>query len=238
MSELAGLRDRQGSFNSVPWPAESAISSQPASGCEAQDYARGAVIYSCGEPARHLWRVDRGIVRSVIIATDGRRFVRDFLLPGDVFGFEPNKSYSGWAEAVGDCRISRMRRTVLAAIAGEDPSAAGELLSWMARHCERAAAHSALLARAGAEDRVLQFLVDLAGRSAPERRITLPITRSDIGDYAGLASETVSRAISRLRSRGLITTDRGAIVLLEIGPAHVAASRPDPFAGARPESPR
>ena len=237
MPELAGLRDRDARLDSVPWPAGSAASNQADLEHEAHEYARGAVIYSCGESAEHLWRVDRGIVRTVTIANDGRRFVRDFLLPGDVFGFEPNKTYSGWAEAVCDCRISRMRRTVLAAIAGEEPLAARELLSWMAGHCERAAAHSALLARAGAEDRILQFLVDLARRSAPEQRVALPMTRSDIGDYAGLASETVSRAISRLRSRGLITTDRGAIVLLETSPPPIVTSRPAAFAGAQPGFP-
>jgi CRP-like cAMP-binding protein len=234
MSELAHLRDRQGTWDASLWPARP---SQSISQHEEQEHARGAVIYSCGEPADHLWRVERGVVRSVTMTTDGLRFVRDFHFPGDVFGFEANHAYSGWAEAVCDCRTARMRRSELAAAAGDDPSIAGELLSWMARHCERAMAHSALLARAGAEERIVHFLLDLAQRSAPERRVALPMTRSDIGDYLGLASETVSRAISRLRHRGLIATDRGAIVLLKVRPAQIVATHADDLVGTEPRYP-
>jgi CRP-like cAMP-binding protein len=39
---------------------------------------------------------------------------------------------------------------------------------------------------------------------ASDGRISLPMTRTDIGDYLGLTMETVSRALSQLKSDGII----------------------------------
>ena len=42
--------------------------------------------------------------------------------------------------------------------------------------------------------------------------IALPMTRTDIGDYLGLTTETVSRTFTQLKKTGLITLRAGGLV--------------------------
>jgi CRP-like cAMP-binding protein len=61
-----------------------------------------------------------------------------------------------------------------------------------------------LLGHMTAMERIASFLLDLSARRS-DGRISLPMTRTDIGDYLGLTMETVSRAFSQLKSGGIIT---------------------------------
>jgi CRP-like cAMP-binding protein len=49
-----------------------------------------------------------------------------------------------------------------------------------------------------------------------DSRLEVPMTRTDIGDYLGLTTETVSRAISRMRDDQVVSAEtRGHIVILD-----------------------
>jgi CRP-like cAMP-binding protein len=74
-----------------------------------------------------------------------------------------------------------------------------------------------VLGRASAAEKLAYFLMDLARRISAARRIELPMSRTDIGDYLGLSSETVSRAFTILRRKGLIATHRRYVTLLDPG---------------------
>lgn len=61
-----------------------------------------------------------------------------------------------------------------------------------------------LLGRKTSAEKVAAFLLEMDQRMATPSVLTLPMTRRDIADYLGLTLETVSRALSALRDRGLI----------------------------------
>ncbi|MFZ3034326.1 MAG: helix-turn-helix domain-containing protein [Parvibaculum sp.] len=67
--------------------------------------------------------------------------------------------------------------------------------------------HIILLGRKTAYKKIASFLLMLltqAEQPNSEKIITLPMTRTDIGDYTGLAEETVSRVLTRFRKLGYI----------------------------------
>jgi CRP/FNR family transcriptional regulator len=79
--------------------------------------------------------------------------------------------------------------------------------------------HAMLLGRKTALERVASFLLRcVPNRSGPDcsgprsvddhADIHLTMTRQEIADYLGLTIETVSRAFSELRRRGVLATDR------------------------------
>jgi len=61
-----------------------------------------------------------------------------------------------------------------------------------------------LLCRSGPTQRVVAFLVDVDRRLSPAGVMNLPMNRRDIGDYLGLTLESVSRALSQLRTAGVL----------------------------------
>ena len=76
-----------------------------------------------------------------------------------------------------------------------------------------------LLARRNAEQKLATFFANLSARfktrgySADEFDLTM--SRYDIGNYLGLADETVSRLISKFRENKIIEADRKRITILD-----------------------
>jgi len=73
-------------------------------------------------------------------------------------------------------------------------------------------------------ERVSAFLVEMEGRSAAAGVLALPMSRLDIADYLGLTLETVSRALTALKRKGLIRflgTQRYIVVVNSSGLAEI-----------------
>lgn len=68
-----------------------------------------------------------------------------------------------------------------------------------------------MLGRKSAAERVASFLFVITERFGEDReggrQITLPMCRSDIADFLGLTTETVSRSFTALRKSGVIALD-------------------------------
>jgi CRP/FNR family transcriptional regulator len=77
-----------------------------------------------------------------------------------------------------------------------------------------------LLGKRSAEERLATFLVSLSkryharGLSATE--FNLPMSRQDIGNYLGLAIETVSRLFAHFQEQNLLTVNRRRVVLHDL----------------------
>ncbi len=174
----------------------------------------GDVIYAHEDAAEFVYEVVEGMVRTVLLSNEGRRVVRGFFTPGDVFGLTRNGRHESSAEAVSAATVARCGRRRLESLALVDPIMARELWAWLLVEGERTTARLALLTHARAVERIAYFLTEMAERVGEADRLQLPMSRYDIGDYLGLSSETVSRAFTALRRRGLISTYGRAVVLL------------------------
>jgi CRP-like cAMP-binding protein len=150
------------------------------------------------------------------LTNDGRRAVRDFHLPGDFLGVETGQSYTCSAEAVCDVYLVRFERERLQDPTNEDGATWHQLLCWMPVDSERIAKRLLLFGRGSALERLAFFLIDIAERYSAGTRLELPMTRTDIGDYLGLSSETVSRAFTTLREKGLVSIEGHSVTLRDV----------------------
>lgn len=157
--------------------------------------ASDPAIYVQGDPARALYAVLTGAVRTVRHSREGRRQVGAFYYPGDLFGLSGNDEHDYTAEAICPTRIMTFERST-----GDGEATVAAALCEL----ERAHAHLAMLGRRSAEEKVASFLVDMARHGASDLS-TLPMSRQDMADYLGLALETVSRALSRFKDEGLVS---------------------------------
>ena len=76
-----------------------------------------------------------------------------------------------------------------------------------------------ILGQKSAEERLASFLIGLSNRfrrrGFSANQFNLSMSRSDIGNYLGLALETVSRLFTRFQNEGLLRVDRKHIELLD-----------------------
>lgn len=108
----------------------------------------------------------------------------------------------------------------LEALARELPGLQHQLFRLMSREIMQEEAQLLMLGRMKAEERLAAFLLSFSkryqrlGHSPTDLR--LPMSRQDLGDYLGLALETVSRLFSRFQEDKLIVVHGRSIKLLDL----------------------
>ena len=182
------------------------------------EFADGDTILDEGEPAEHVFNVTGGVVRLFKLLADGHRTVTGFLFPGDFLGLTNHETYVSSAEALGDVKLCRFSRTKLEGLFTTVPKLEKRLLGMASNELAAAQDQMVLLGRKSAGEKIASFLLTLSDRQiaravAPDP-VLVPMTRSDIADYLGLTTETVSRTFTQLKVKGLIRLEAGGKVVL------------------------
>jgi CRP/FNR family nitrogen fixation transcriptional regulator len=173
---------------------------------------RNADEIICEPDSREAWwyRVDSGAARCCTHLVDGRRRVIEFMLPGDLFQAYTLPIHDVCIEAiVTPTRVARFSPPQLEQLARADHRVASDLCEAAPRAIVRLQTHAVMLGHGSAIGRIAGFLLEFARRSGveDEETMALPMSRSDIADYLGLAVESVSRALTQLRREQVIELD-------------------------------
>lgn len=168
----------------------------------------GKALCAEGEAADHCYKILSGFVRTMKFTHDGQRQICDFLMAGDLVGFEAQDTYVVSAEALTDCTVVIYPRRIVDEVLRQDPAANAQIRSAMSRSLATIQQRLVLLCKTPAKERLCWFLLHIADRASKNaNEVDLPMARSDIADYLGLAIETVSRLIASLKQSGIIATD-------------------------------
>ena len=181
-------------------------------------FTADAEIFDQDSLVRHCYQITSGCLRTVRLMEDGRRLIDRFLLPGDLLGFAAGTHHDVAAQSVTASTLRRYPVQAVATLAERDADFACFL--WQTATAELRAAHDhgLLLGRKTATERVASFLKDMAARIPLTNefvpgQMALPMGRADIADHLGLTVETVSRTLTQLRCRSVITVLPGKIIV-------------------------
>jgi CRP/FNR family transcriptional regulator, nitrogen fixation regulation protein len=178
--------------------------------CSEFKYRIGSEVFGEGEEAEYIYQIISGAVRTYKLLSDGRRQINAFHLPGDLFGLENGPAHRFTAEAIVETKVRITRRRSLFETVTSQKAAAKnlkKLVGLVGQNLRHAENHLLLLGRKTALEKVATFLVEMDERMARPNVMLLPMNRLDIADYLGLTLETVSRALSTLKRRGLLQFD-------------------------------
>jgi CRP/FNR family transcriptional regulator, nitrogen fixation regulation protein len=169
-------------------------------------YAKGTEIFVENETADYIYQIVSGAVRTLKLLPDGRRQIGAFYLPGDIFGVENGDAHRLTAEAIVDIKVLLAKRTrIFGEFSEESLAGTTEVLNLLTRSLQHAENHLLLLGRQTSVEKVAAFLIEMDRRLQSPGEIILPMNRRDVADYLGLTIESVSRALSILRSEGLLS---------------------------------
>jgi CRP/FNR family nitrogen fixation transcriptional regulator len=146
---------------------------------------------------------------------DGRRYIGDFVWPGDLLGMDDLDLHDFGAESVTNMTLRRYPRRMVEALAQSNAALALRLRTLAAVNLRHAYQQMTLLARTSATERIAAFILDMHRRStATDRRILyVPMSRTDIADYLGLSIETVCRSLAKLRRDGIVEPSQSGFEL-------------------------
>lgn len=155
-----------------------------------------------------------------LVARDGEggEQILAFHFPGDMI-YVPRRNRGNFRlQALGDCRVISFSANAFLDAAEDDPAVLRTILTRTFQALHRSRNKAIRLGRKSAQERIADFLLAMADRiGIPEgnqTRLTLPMSRRDIGNSLGLTIETVSRQLTELREQHLIETSGRSIVRL------------------------
>lgn len=168
----------------------------------------GETLFFEGDETADCFIVKRGALKLYKLMHDGRRQIIGFLFQGDFLGFGPSSEYQYTAEALEPVETCSLRTERMRELVSVYPKLSNRLLNLASLELATAQEQMLLLGRKSAQERVASFLLWLSRRAA-DRHVTahlvqVPMSRADMGDYLGLTMETVSRAMTKLKTTGVI----------------------------------
>jgi CRP/FNR family transcriptional regulator, nitrogen fixation regulation protein len=187
---------------------------------------RDQEIHGQGEEATSCYRILRGCVRMVKLMEDGRRQIGEFLMAGDLLGFDALETHDFAAEAVSDVVLRRYPRRMVDALAERNAPLARKLRDLTSISLRTAHARLVLLGRKTASERIATFLLEMAER-LPQARVgvlDMPMSRTDMADHLGLTIETVCRILALLRRDATVAIERGTVEIRDYASLQQMAS--------------
>lgn len=164
-------------------------------------------VFRAGQPRQSLFLVHAGFFKTCLISEDGREKITGFRLRGDLLGLDALDMPVYTCDAIA-LDVGEVWELPYASLTEGLPEFNQRITSILAGEIRRDWSWMLALATLSAEQRVATFLLDLAGRlealGFSARRLTLRMTRAEIGNFLSLKLETVTRALSRLQAQGLI----------------------------------
>jgi CRP/FNR family transcriptional regulator len=180
---------------------------------------RGDDLFRVGEPFRAVYAVRSGSIKTYAPTHDGQEQVTGFHLAGELLGLDAisNNSHPCTAKALETTSVCEIPFDRLEELGQQIPSLQRQLFRVMSREIFEEETHMLLLGKRNAEERLAAFLLSVSNRfkhrgfSASE--FNLSMSRNDIGNYLGLAVETVSRMFTRFQDEGVLSVERKHVII-------------------------
>lgn len=179
------------------------------------------IICQEDEEANYHYNVQSGCVRVSKTLSDGRRQIIVFLFPGDCFGLSCLNGYSYTAESITEVKLCRMPRDQVLGKLNEIPALPLKILDITRTALRCSIEQILLLGQKNAKEKLCSFLLLMTEKSKqiennPINHVYLPMCRSDIADYLGLTTETISRQFTILCKDSIISPlDKTSVTIID-----------------------
>jgi CRP/FNR family transcriptional regulator, anaerobic regulatory protein len=195
---------------------------------------RGDYLFRGGERFHSLYVVKTGSVKTYAPSEDGGEQVLGFHLPGEIIGLDAIDSevHACSARVLETSAICELPFDRLEELSTAIPSLQHQMYRLLSKEIGHDTEMLLLLGRKSAEERLAVFLLNMSqrlhqrGLSATDFHLSM--SRHEIGNYLGLAVETVSRLFTRFQEEGLLRVDRKHIEFLDATGLEAILGQPIP----------
>ena len=172
------------------------------------NYKSGTTLCSQGGQAKFVYLIVEGVIRLTRYDEFGHRQILALRVPGDLCGIPHEGSYFDSAETVSPARICHLEWRQVQELSRTEPQLQAFMFDRILCNYRGAQKRIAILGQQDGCQRVTSCILELI--MIPEffnkelSSLILPGNRLDFADYLGTTAESVTRAITKLESLGLI----------------------------------
>ena len=182
---------------------------------------RGAYLYHTGDDFTSLFAVRAGSIKVFSIDDEGEEQVIAFCLPGEILAMDAidAEKHINSARALETSSVCEIPYQDVEQLSANIQNLQVYMYKLLSREIRIDQELQMLLAKKTSDERIGAFLMNLSMRCEQRRlsatRFRLPMARSDIANYLGLAVETVSRVLTRLQTLGALKVEGREIEILD-----------------------
>ncbi len=176
-------------------------------------------LFEAGDKFKSIYAIRAGVVKLYSYSDSGEEIVHGFFLPGDVVGFEGlNEGYHlNNAVALDTTSVCDLPYDQLSDLAVKIPNLNHQIMSVMSKNMQEGRLHSELLIKRNADQRVAQFIWNMAerykSRGYAHNEFRLSILHRDVALFLGLTPETVSRILAKFNSDEIVSWKKKEVVI-------------------------
>lgn len=183
-------------------------------------YPGGAMLFVEGQTPRGVYLLCKGRAKLTMTSADGKSIILRIVEAGELIGLNSaitGKPYELTAETLEPCQMNFLSREAFLKLAREHRELSTNVTEQLSSDYGAACVQirSLGLSRTAAE-KVARFLLEwsVKGKETNQGiRVNLPLTHEEIAQIIGVSRETVTRTLSELKSKSLITMKGPSVVI-------------------------
>jgi CRP-like cAMP-binding protein len=182
-----------------------------------ETYDRKKILYQEGKRPRFLYFLVKGKVKAFKVHEDGKEYITDLYGAGDFIGYSAliaDMNYDDSTTMLEDAEIMQIPKDDFLHMIYGDISIASKFIHIITKNVKEKEERLMNLAYSSLRKRVAKALVDIVGKfDIKEQTTPIEISREDIAQYVGTATESLIRTLSDFKAEKLIEIRTGKIIV-------------------------
>lgn len=181
-------------------------------------YDKKEVVYTEGKRPRHLFYLLKGKVKATKAHEDGKEYITDLYNEGDFFGYTAlleDTVYTDTAKVLEEAEIMQIGREDFLEMMNSDIAVASKFIHIITKNVKEKEERLLGLAYSSLRKRVATALLNIMSKfNLQEQKAPIEISREELAQYVGTATESLIRTISDFKAEKLVETNAGKITVI------------------------
>jgi CRP-like cAMP-binding protein len=174
-------------------------------------YKKGEIIYNQGNFLHGFYCIEKGIVKIYKIGPKGRKQIIKLAKKGDIFGYRSilaKENACTTAEVMEDAIVCQIPSDILFDLIYSNPKFSIKMMKLACEELGKANTYIANLAQKSIRERTAELILNLKKDFGIDEHgfISITLTREDMSEIVGTATESFIRSLTELKNEGLIYT--------------------------------
>src|SRR4030066_1747419 len=179
------------------------------------------VLFSEGQEAKGFYVILSGKVKLYKISSEGKEQILHVVASPDAFAeaalFLEGK-YPAFAEAMTDCQLLFFQKRDFIQLIEKNPQLSINMIVSLSHYLKRFASLIEELSLKEVSSRVAKYIIDLSMKSSKEgkspKEVELDLSKTQLALKLGTISETLSRTLAKMKTKGIIEVRKNRILIL------------------------
>ena len=184
---------------------------------DVESYSKKQTLYHEGKKPRYLYYLVNGKVKAFKPHPDGKEYITDLFSEGDFIGYSAlisDKNYDDSTVVLEEAEIMQIPKEDFLQMIYSDITIAAKFIRIITQNVKEKEERLLNLAYSSLRKRVAKALVDICTKfNTVEQNKPIEISREEIAQYVGTATESLIRTLSDFKAEKLIEIKEGKITI-------------------------